>query len=100
MSQAQIIPAVSPSVSLINGRPATTSLDVAKFFGKRHDNVVRSIQDLISNCPKEFTALNFEVSEYTDETGRTLLMYTVYEVRLTPPPPIPLHMIGFFRDWS
>lgn len=39
---------------------------------------MRSIKDLMDNCPKEFTAPNFGVSEYTDETGRTLPMFTVY----------------------
>ena len=76
MSQAQVLTA--PSVSLFNGRPATTSLAVAECFGKRHDNVMRSIKDLVDNCPKEFTALNFEASEYTDETGRTLSMFIIY----------------------
>lgn len=80
MSQAQILPAdhFSPSVSIHNGRPATTSLEVAKFFGKRHDNVMRSINDLRANTPEEFTALNFEVSEYTDETGRVLPMFILH----------------------
>ena len=70
--------AILPSVSLHQGRPATTSLDVAKFFGKRHDNVMRSVKDLMDNCPNDFTALNFEVSEYPDETGRSLPMFTLY----------------------
>lgn len=79
MSQAQLIPEVfSPSVSLHAGRPATTSLEVAKFFGKRHDHVMRSVKDLMDNCPKEFTAPNFGVSEYTDESGRSLPMFILY----------------------
>lgn len=78
MSQAQLLPAVSPSVSIHNGRPATTSLEVARFFGKRHDHVLRSINDLIGNTPKEFTAPNFGVSEYTDESGRALPMFILY----------------------
>lgn len=76
MSQAQVL--TSPSVSLFNGRPATTSLAVAECFGKRHDNVMRSFKELVDNCPEEFTALNFEASEYTDETGRTLSMFIIY----------------------
>lgn len=50
----------SPLVTLINGRPATTSIEVAKFFGKRHDNIVRDIRNILSNCPETFRALNFE----------------------------------------
>ena len=51
-----------------NGKPTTTSLQVAERFGKRHDNVLRAIESL--ECSKEFTDLNFEVSAYTDSTGR------------------------------
>ena len=79
MSQAQPIPeAFSPSVSLYSGRPATTSLEVAKFFGKRHDHVVRSIQDLISNCPVSFSAPNFGAAEYYDEQGKPRPMFIIY----------------------
>lgn len=78
MSQATLAPILSPSVSLQNGRPATTSLEVAKYFGKRHDNIIRDIKQILDNCPKEFTALNFEVSKYIDETGRNLVMYILY----------------------
>ena len=34
---------LAPSVSLHSGRPATTSRDVAKVFGKRHDHTVACI---------------------------------------------------------
>ena len=62
MSQCELMPMPAPSVMLHNGRPATTSLEVAKIFGKRHDNVVRDIRSIIDNCPEKFTALNFEAS--------------------------------------
>lgn len=45
-------------------KPVTTSLIVADNFGKRHDNVVRDIEQLIENT-KEFNALNFEATSYT-----------------------------------
>jgi Rha family phage regulatory protein len=80
MSQATILPSehFSPSVSLCSGRPATTSLEVAKFFSKRHDDVIRSIRNLRPNCPEKFTARNFAASEYIDETGRSLPMFILY----------------------
>lgn len=80
MSQATLLsPAhLSPSVSLCSGRPATTSLEVAKFFSKRHDDVIRSIRNLRPNCPEKFTARNFAASEYIDETGRSLPMFILY----------------------
>lgn len=71
-----IIP--SPAVSLVNGRPAATSLQVAEHFGKRHDHIVRDIRRIISECPGDFTAPNFGVSEYIDETGRSLPMFILH----------------------
>ena len=68
MSQATLLPSehFSPSVSLHSGRPATTSLEVANFFGKRHDNICRDIRGLIESTPENFRVLNFE------ETFRTI----------------------------
>ncbi|ATD36560.1 Rha family transcriptional regulator [Aeromonas salmonicida] len=62
-------------ISLNHGQPMTTSLKVAEVFGKRHDNVLRKLETL--ECSPEFTALNFEVSEYTDTTGRKLSMWNM-----------------------
>lgn len=45
---------------------ASSRRDVAAFFGKRHDNVVRDIQALITDAPS--CALNFE------ETSETVAM--------------------------
>ena len=80
MSQAPLLPSehFPPSVSLHSGRPATTSLEVAKFFSKRHDHVVRSIQDLISNTPESFSAPNFGAAEYSDEQGKPRPMFILY----------------------
>ena len=78
MSQSLLLSDPVPTVSLHDGRPAVTSLEVAKFFNKRHDNIVRDIRSIMGNCPENFTALNFEVSNYLDETGRSLPMYIIY----------------------
>ena len=78
MSQARLLSDPVPSVSLHDGRPATTSREVAHYFRKRHDNVVRDIRSIMDNCPEEFTALNFEVSNYLDQTGRSLPMYIIF----------------------
>lgn len=64
-----------PDVTIENGRAVTTSIAVAEYFGKRHDNVIQKIKLL--DCSAEFTALNFKVSEYTDSTGRKLPMYQI-----------------------
>lgn len=49
-----------PSVSVINNHAVTTSLAVAGFFGKRHDNIIRSIDNLKPDLDPVFYALNFE----------------------------------------
>lgn len=70
MSQAELLsPApLSPSVSLYSGRPATTSLEVAKFFGKRHDNVLRDVDALLSQLPENSLQHNFEETYQEQET--------------------------------
>lgn len=62
-------------ISLNHGQPMTTSIKVAEIFGKQHKNVLRKLETL--ECSPEFTALNFELSEYTDTTGRKLSMWNM-----------------------
>jgi Rha family phage regulatory protein len=50
---------VSPSISLVNGRPSVTSLQIAEHFGKRHDSVLRDIRRITGDCPSDFHAHNF-----------------------------------------
>lgn len=40
-----------PIVTLNDGIPTTPSTDVATFFGKRHDNVIRDIKNIIASSP-------------------------------------------------
>ena len=51
--------AIAPTLTVIDGQPTTTSADVARHFGKRHDNVMRDIQTLLPQLSAEH-ALNFE----------------------------------------
>ena len=37
---------------------------VAEIFEKEHKNVLRDIKELLDNCSKEFSRLNFELSNY------------------------------------
>ena len=54
----------------------TTSRNVAEVFGKEHRNVLADIRAVCGDNPdKDFTALNFQLSEYTDPTGRKLPEY-------------------------
>lgn len=51
------------------------SLVVAEMFEKRHDHILRDIARITepkSGLSEAFAGLNFEVSKYTDSTGRKL----------------------------
>lgn len=66
---------ISCAVTVQNGQAVTSSLKVAEIFGKQHKNVLQTIQQIIRDYPKNSTGLNFQLSEYTDSTGRNLPMY-------------------------
>ena len=56
-----------------HGDLRTTSLKVAEAFGKRHDNVLRTLSNL--DCSEEFNALNFEAVDYIDQKGQLRKAY-------------------------
>jgi len=69
-------------------RAYATSRDVAKHFGKRHDHVLRDIENIVNPAPKSggwidaekdtvdhFSALNFERSNYVGEDGKEHPMF-------------------------
>jgi Rha family phage regulatory protein len=60
--------AVAPRLDLVDGRPVTTSLNVADVFGKQHQHVMRAIRSL--DVPEEFSRSNFGPSAYVDERGK------------------------------
>jgi Rha family phage regulatory protein len=64
-----------PEITFVNGRAVTSSLAVAAYFVKDHKNVIQKIQSL--ECSPGFTALNFQLSRYTDSTGRHLPCYLI-----------------------
>ena len=100
------VASIVPSVSLVNGRPATTSQKIAEHFSKPHDRVLKDIRNLCANCPKKFSAVNFDGAEYLDEQGKHRPMFTVFfdgfillayieafnamETALRAPAPLPL----------
>lgn len=61
-------------VTVADGRPMTDSLTVARVFGRRHDNVLRDIEALMSGLSAEFWLLNFEERTYTDSRGKVQRM--------------------------
>lgn len=57
-------------VALSDGKPVTTSRQMAQRFKKRHDNIIRLYRTRIEGRhSQEFIALNFEVVEYLDAKG-------------------------------
>ena len=44
---------ITPELTVVDGVPTTTSLDVARHFGKRHGHVLRTIRDLAAQLPPE-----------------------------------------------
>jgi len=44
-----LISSANPAVEIIDGKPTTTSLEVARVFGKRHDDVLKAIRKLLSD---------------------------------------------------
>ncbi len=79
MNNQSVIPAfdfremVMPS----NGKVITTSMKIARYFGKAHKNVLRTIKRLESDCTPDFNRLNFEPVEYLDKKGELRLMYNI-----------------------
>lgn len=73
-----------PIVLEKDGVPVTTSRAVADQFGKRHDSVIRDIENLLnlhksveigSDTAKDFLKQNFAEATYTDSKGRTQPQY-------------------------
>lgn len=71
---------VEPFVKVKRGQIITNSLDVADNFGKRHEYIIKKVRDILKNWDtsqpmKDFGALNFKESSYTDESNRKQVMF-------------------------
>jgi Rha family phage regulatory protein len=62
-------------VQLNNGKAVTTSLKVAEYFEKRHDNVLQTIRILLSQEP----ALTFKECDYEKENEGIVRKYPMFE---------------------
>ena len=62
-------------VIISNNETTTTSLKIAEFFGKRHDDVLKKIKSL--DCSPEFNHRNFAGVEYLDAKGESRPMYNI-----------------------
>ena len=59
-----------------DGIPFTTSRAIAERFDKRHKNVLKLINKLLSDMPEpEFSRLHLEPRDYLDSRGKTQLEY-------------------------
>jgi len=64
MAQLATIGAPAPVLAVVNGVPTTTSTDVARYFGKQHQDVLRAIDNLRAQLPPE-PLRNFAEGSYT-----------------------------------
>lgn len=65
MSQFSLLPVVSE----FDGQPMTLSTDVASYFGKRHDHVMRDIDLIVARCPGDQLP-NFEELILSVQVGK------------------------------
>jgi Rha family phage regulatory protein len=49
----ELFEAITPVLTVVKVHATTTSLDIARHFDKRHDHVLRSIRDLLTQLPAE-----------------------------------------------
>lgn len=69
MNNLQVIPDFDfrQLVSAAEGEPVTDTFQIAKAFGKRHQHVIRALENL--HCSADFTKAHFWVVEKINELG-------------------------------
>lgn len=65
---SQPVLAFSPAITVVDGKTTTLSTDLARHFGKRHDNVMQTIAALRSQMPSE-RLLDFQEASVEVESG-------------------------------
>ena len=67
----------APVLAVVDGIPTTTSVDVARHFGKRHDDVLKAIRNLLPQLP-DGGVRNFAETPYTDpQNGQQYPAYRI-----------------------
>ncbi|MDF1509703.1 Rha family transcriptional regulator [Robertmurraya sp. DFI.2.37] len=78
---------MSQLVFLVNNEPVTDSLTIADVFQKRHDSVIRDIENQIIKLyeagEEEFSLHNFVESTYSNERGRKYRKFNLTEDAFT-----------------
>lgn len=64
-----------PEITIANGQAVTSSLAIADYFSKRHDDVLKRVRAL--ECSPEFNARNFAAVEYVDAKGELPPAYQI-----------------------
>ncbi|PHM54547.1 Rha family transcriptional regulator [Xenorhabdus sp. KK7.4] len=79
MKEVTVIPPFDfqEMVTAVQDKVVTTSLKIASYFGKRHDNVLRKIRQVRDECPDDFAALNFEEADFIDKNGDVQPMFNL-----------------------
>ena len=67
-----------PSVTLVDGQPRVSSLDIAEKFGKRHDDVLRAIKRILLRLDENFRLRNFaETLQVNEQNGQKYPVYSL-----------------------
>lgn len=81
MKTLELFPAQERNEQLViieNSKVVTTSLRIAEYFGKAHNEVLKAIRAL--ECSELFRAVNFALSEYTRTNGNVTKSYPMYYI--------------------
>lgn len=68
---------IHTALTIVDGRPVVSSRTVAEYFGKRHDHVLRAIEDLLKKAP-ELRGPNFGDTFEIRHIGNTERKTPVY----------------------
>ena len=68
---------IHSAFKVTEGRPVTSSLMVAEYFGKEHKNVIRDVENLLIASP-DLRGLNFELTREIKHLGATTREIPVY----------------------
>lgn len=67
----------SPKLKVIHGHAYATSLDIARHFHKRHNDVLRAIENRMLVCSEDFNLRNFASTSHTDKSNREQRSYNL-----------------------
>ena len=72
--------ALAPSVTIVDGTPTTLSTDLARHFGKRHDDILRAIRNLLPQLDEEHLRNFAEVSVEVEGGQGAKAAYPAYRL--------------------